>query len=57
MLHERCTASHAKMAAPVVKILESDVKVAEELCSFVIKTANHAINERNVFFVGVSGNL
>lgn len=43
------------MAAPVVKILESDVAVAEELCSFVVQTANHAIKERNFFFVGVSG--
>ena len=43
------------MAALCVKILESDNKVAEELCSFVIEKANEAIREREKFHVGVSG--
>ena len=43
------------MAAPCVKIFESDNKVAEELCLFVIQKANDAIRERDKFLVGFSG--
>ena len=43
------------MAAPCVKVFDSDSTVAEELCSFIIEKANKAIHERGTFFVGVSG--
>lgn len=44
-----------KMAAPLLKVFETDAEVAEKLCSFVISKANAAIQESGTFTVGLSG--
>ena len=44
------------MAAPVITIADTDVEVAEKLCSFVVEKANAAISESGTFIVGLSGN-
>ncbi|CAH1785858.1 unnamed protein product, partial [Owenia fusiformis] len=44
-----------KMAAPILKIFDTDKTVAQNLCSFVIDRANSCINSHGIFAVGVSG--
>ncbi|XP_060065716.1 6-phosphogluconolactonase-like [Ylistrum balloti] len=43
------------MAAPIRNVETSDIEVATKLCSFVVDTANKAIEENGVFTVGFSG--
>ena len=45
------------MAAPIIKIEETDKEVAEKLCTFVNEKANEAIKAKGSFFVGLSGVL
>lgn len=43
------------MAAPMIRVLESDTAVANEVCSFIIEKANYAINQKGLFTIGLSG--
>lgn len=45
------------MAAPMIHILDSDQKVAQDVCELIGDKANSAITERGVFTVGLSGKL
>ena len=43
------------MAAPIIKVYDTDKEVSDELCKFVIEKANAAIEAKHLFTVGVSG--
>ncbi|KAL8602620.1 hypothetical protein ACOMHN_021967 [Nucella lapillus] len=43
------------MAAPVIKVTDSEATVSKGLCDLVIEKANAAIGKKDIFVIGVSG--
>ncbi|XP_059178617.1 6-phosphogluconolactonase-like [Physella acuta] len=43
------------MAAPIIRVFDSEDEVSQKLCEFVTSKANEAIHERGLFKVGFSG--